>query len=73
MAVVYGFSNRVELGSVFCRIGRPVNCRNIFGEQYIDQSVLGPTAVVPSLAITLTIRWITWLARDSDSIPNKYQ
>ena len=49
MAVVYGFSNRVELGSVFCRIGRPVNCRNIFGEQYIDQSVLGPTAVVPSL------------------------
>jgi len=49
VAVVHGFSNRVELGSGFCRIGRPVNYRNIFGEQYIDQSVLGPTPVVHSL------------------------
>ena len=46
----------------------------IFSESDILTSLFWGLLLLSLLsAVTLTIRWITWLARDSDSIPNKYQ
>ena len=47
---------------------------DIFSENNMLTSLFWGQLLLSLLsAVTLTIRWITWLARDSDSIPNKYQ